>query len=132
MFLEGDLTVTHSSEILVSMIVCLGTRITPTFVGDHDIVNPDVVAPDVDAVETALITTTNSHVVNFTVRAGVDGEVEGRRVDQGNVVNRPVGDVPNTQQAGTRCTAGLVDLVAITLNGTLSSRREHLEAAPSQ
>jgi hypothetical protein len=25
-----------------------------------------------------------------------------------------------------------VDLVAITLNGTLSSRREHLEAAPSQ
>ena len=61
-----------------------------TFVGDHDIVNPDVVAPDVNAIETAFVTTTNSHVIDFTICASVDGEVERRRVNQGDIVNRPV------------------------------------------
>jgi hypothetical protein len=51
------------------------------FVGHHYIVDPDVGAPDVYAVETSFVAAANSHIVDFAVCAGVDGEVEGGRVD---------------------------------------------------
>lgn len=51
------------------------------FVGYHYIVDPDVGAPDIDAVETAFVAAADGHVVDFAVCAGVDGEVEGGRVD---------------------------------------------------
>lgn len=99
-----------------------------TFVGDHDIVDPDVVTPDINAIKSTFVTTTDSHIVDFTICASVDGEVERRRVNQGNIVNRPIGDIPDSQESGTRDAALFMELVAISLNGSLASRREHLEA----
>lgn len=65
------------------------------FVGYHDIVDPDVVAPDIDPVETALVSAADGHVVDFAVCAGVDGEVEGGGVDEGDVVDGEVCYVPD-------------------------------------
>lgn len=93
--------------------------------------NPDVVAPNVNAIETTFIATTDSHVVNFTIRASVNGKVERRRVDQSNIMNRKIGDVPQSQDSRTRDAALLVKFIAVSLNGSLASRREHLEASVS-
>lgn len=89
-------------------------------VGYHYIVDPDVVAPDVDAVQTALVAAADGHVVDLAVRARVDGEVEGGRVDQGDVVDGPVGHVPDAQKPGTRNAALLVEFVAQALDGAFA------------
>lgn len=90
--------------------------------------DPDVVAPDINAIEATFVATTNGHIVDFTIGASVNGEVERRRINQGNVVNRPIGDIPYSQESRTRDTTLLVEYIAVALNGTLTSRREHLEA----
>lgn len=93
MFSEGLLTVTHSSADCQVNVLCgflTDAKLRLTFVGNHDIVDPDIVAPDIDTIETTFITTTNSHVVDFTICASVDGEVERGRVNQGDIMNRPV------------------------------------------
>jgi hypothetical protein len=50
-------------------------------VGYHNIVDPNVGAPDVYAVETSFVAAADGHVVDLAVCAGVDGEVEGGGVD---------------------------------------------------
>ena len=82
------------------------------FVGHHNIVDPNVVAPDVNAVETALVAAADGHVVDFAVCARVDGEVEGWGVDEGDVVDGEVGYVPNAQETRAGDAALDVKLVA--------------------
>jgi len=64
-------------------------------VSHHDIVDPNIVTPDIDAVETALVAAADGHVVDFAICAGVDGEVEGGGVDEGDVVDGEVGYIPD-------------------------------------
>lgn len=89
--------------------------------------DPDVVGPDVDAVETARVPTAHYHVVEFAVLAGIEDQVEERRVDQEEVVRGEVLHVPEAQEAGTGEVVFLVVLVAIALHCALASTGEHLE-----
>ena len=80
MFFEGDFTVTHSSCTLVSPTYTIERRDSRTtdLVGHHNIVNPHGLRPERNAIQTAVSATTDSHVVNLAILAGIDGEVEGR------------------------------------------------------
>lgn len=51
---------------------------TLVLVGDLDIVNPDVGAPNIDSVQTTLVSTADDHVVQFTIGASVERQVECR------------------------------------------------------
>lgn len=48
------------------------------FVGDHNIVQPDVGAEDIDAIQTTLVGSSDEHVVHFSAVARIQHEVEGR------------------------------------------------------
>ena len=47
----------------------------------------DVIRPDVYAVEAAVVAAADEHVVDFAAAAGVHAEVEGRGVDEFDVVD---------------------------------------------
>ena len=47
----------------------------------------DVVRPDIDAVEAAVVTASDEHVVDLAVRARVHAEVEGGAIDEFYVVD---------------------------------------------
>ena len=82
--------------------------------------DPDVGAPDVDAVETSFVAAADGHVVDFAVCAGVDGEVEGGGVDEGDVVDGPVGDVPESEKSRAGDAALFVEFVAVALDGSFT------------
>ena len=50
-------------------------------VGHLDIMDPNVLAPDIDAVEATLTAAPDDAVVDFTIRARVHHNVEFGRVD---------------------------------------------------
>ena len=58
-----------------------------------DIMDPNVLAPDIDAVEATLAAAPDDAVVDFTIRASIHHNVEFGRVDQGNIVETEVGDL---------------------------------------
>lgn len=62
---------------------------------------PDIGREDVDAIETPAIGSPDDHVVDLSVRAGVQSKVERRRVDQGNVMEREVRALVAAQQTRT-------------------------------
>ena len=95
-------------------------------VGDLDVVDVDVGAPNVNAVQTTLVGSADDGVVNFSIGAGVHGQVEGGRVDQLDVVEGEVVDLGQPDE--TRAVGVLREEgVAIALYGTLGGAREHLE-----
>ena len=118
MFFEGDFTVTHSScMIVVSTVDYSVTRrgLTTDLVCHHNIVNPHVLRPKGDTVQTAVGATTDSHVVDFAVLASIDGKVEGRGVDQGNIMNSKITDIVQPEKTRTADRAGLVEFEAVAL-----------------
>lgn len=78
---------------------------------------PDVRSPNIDTVQPTPVGTANDHVVHFSIRACVHSEVEGRRVNQRNVVHTKVFDLIQTQD--TRAVGIILkERVTITLNST--------------
>ena len=59
--------------------------------------NVDVVRPDVDAIKTAVITTTDKHVVDLAVLARVHGEMERWAIDEFDVVHAEAVLHPSSQ-----------------------------------
>jgi hypothetical protein len=90
-------------------------------------VDPDVLRPNVDSIQTTVGTASDSHVVDLTIRAGVDGEMEGRRVHQRNVVNGKVAHVVQPEQSGATERTSLVEFEAMALNRALGRSGEELE-----
>lgn len=119
----GDLTVTHSS-LSVGRVKSASlfrkahsTRLPKRLTCHFDIMYPDVRSPNIDAVQPAPIGTTNDHIVHFTIRACVHGEMESRRINQRNVVNTKVLDLVQTQD--TRAIGVVLkELISITLDST--------------
>lgn len=60
------------------------------FVGNLDIVNPEVKAPKVNAIKTSFIPASDDHIVNLALVASVESQMEGRGVDESNVVDSKV------------------------------------------
>ena len=89
--------------------------------------DPDVVTPDIQTIQTTMITTTDGHVINLTVGAGVDGKVEGRRINKDNIMGREVGDVPDSQQTRTAPLIVLVELISRALHGAGGGATEELK-----
>jgi hypothetical protein len=50
-------------------------------------VNPDVKSPHIYTIKTSLVSTANDHVVHLTLVAGVEGQMELRRINKGNVMD---------------------------------------------
>jgi len=75
------------------------------------IVNPDVRANNVKAVETAPITTTDSHVVRLAVGNSVHNEVKHGCIDKSNVVHGEVVGLLDTQETGAVALTVLVVFV---------------------
>jgi hypothetical protein len=66
------------------------------FVCNFDVMNPNVCAPDVDAVQATLVATADDHVVYFAIGGCVQSEVKRRCINQSNVVNAEIDDLMNT------------------------------------
>lgn len=80
-----------------------------------DIVYPDIRSPNINAVQSTPVGTTNNHVVHFTIRTCVHGEMESRRVHQRNVMNTKVLNLVKTQD--TRAIGVVLkELISITLD----------------
>lgn len=93
----------------------------------HHIVDPDVLRPNINTIQTTMGSAPDSHVVDLTIRAGVDREMEGRRVYQRYIMNGKVANIVQSEQAGTTDRTSLVELVAMALNRTLGRGREELK-----
>ncbi len=52
--------------------------------------NVDVGSPNIDTIQATSVSSSDDHVVHLPVGAGVHCEVEGRRVDQGDIMNAKV------------------------------------------
>lgn len=52
--------------------------------------NPDVATVQINAIQTTVITTTDSHIVCFSIVTAVNDKVGHRRVDQYQVMNGPI------------------------------------------
>jgi hypothetical protein len=51
---------------------------TFVFVGYLDVVDPDIGSPNVNAIQTAFIAATNDHIIQLSVRARIESEMECR------------------------------------------------------
>lgn len=78
---------------------------------------PDIRSPNIDTIQSTPVGTADDHVVHFTIRACVHGEMESRRVNQRDIVHAKVLDLVQTQDTGT---IGVIlkELISITLDGT--------------
>jgi len=47
-------------------------------VWNFDVMNVDVIAPDIDAIQTAFVSSSDDHAVDFSVTTGVEDKVERR------------------------------------------------------
>jgi hypothetical protein len=54
--------------------------------------NPHVLRPQRNTIQTTVSATTNGHIVDLAILASIDGKVEGRRVDQGNIMDGKITD----------------------------------------
>jgi len=54
---------------------------------------PDVPALDVDTVQASFVTTADDHVVDLAIGAGIQGEMRGRSVNQGQIMDAEIGDL---------------------------------------
>ena len=82
------------------------------------IVNPHIVTIHIDTVQTTVVGTADSHIVHLSIVAAVNDEVEHRRVNQHQVMNRPVRHIGNVQHPGTRVSTITVIKITATLNST--------------
>jgi hypothetical protein len=60
---------------------------TFVFVGDFNIMHPDVDTPQVDTVKTTLVSTPDDHVVYLSLIASIESQMEGRRVNQSDIMD---------------------------------------------
>lgn len=74
--------------------------------------DPDIGADNVDAIKTAPVSTTDRHVVRFTVGDSVHDKVEHGCVDKDNVVHGEVVGLFDAQEASTVALAILVILIS--------------------
>ena len=81
------------------------------------IVDPDVSAYDIDAVQAATVPAADDHVVRLAVGDGVHDEVEHGRVDEEEVVHGEVVRLLDAQQTGAVALAVPVVLVSETCAG---------------
>jgi hypothetical protein len=77
-------------------------------------VHPDIGASNINTVQTTFVTTTDCHVVRFSVCAGVHDEMEHRSVNENDIVNREVVRLFNTEETSTVSLAILVVFVTET------------------
>jgi len=75
-------------------------------------VDVDVIRPNVYAVKTAMVTTADKHVVNFAAAAGIHAEVEGRGIDEFDIMDREVFLYPITSVNVPRGHTSEVDYAA--------------------
>lgn len=82
-------------------------------VGCSDIVNPDIVTPNINAVQASPVTTSDGHVIYFTIGAGVHRKMKSRCVNKNDVMNGEVGDLLQTENPRTRSATLRMDFVSI-------------------
>ena len=75
--------------------------------------DPDIRTPDIYTIETAPVTTPDSHVVCLAVCDRSHDQVEHGSVDKDDVVDREVGGLLNTNETSTVPLAALVLFVSI-------------------
>lgn len=95
------------------------THVRVVLTGHFDIMDPHVEAPDVDAVQTTHVGTTDDDIVDFSVGACVEDEVERRRIDETDVMDAELVHADEANQPRA-ILAILEELVAIALNGAAS------------
>lgn len=59
-------------------------------VGDFNVMHPEVESPQVDTIKTTLIATPDDHVVNLSLIASIEGQMECRGVNKSNVMDGEV------------------------------------------
>lgn len=87
----------------------------------------DVSSPHVNTVKSAVVTTSDRKVVKLAIGAGVQGNVEGRCVDELEIMDREVGGLDHSQETGTRERSALVNLIPVALHGAGSGAGEELD-----
>jgi len=60
------------------------------------VVNPDISSAHIHPIKTALVTTTNRHVVRLAIGARLDNKVKHGRINKFDVVNGEVARLLNT------------------------------------
>ena len=81
--------------------------------GETYVVNPNICPAHIHAIETALVTTANRHVVRLAVGTVKHNEMEHGRINEFDIVNREVVRLLDTQDPRTVSLAVLVVLVPI-------------------
>lgn len=88
--------------------------------------DPNVVRPNIETIESAEIPSPDSQIVELSVSAGVEREVERWRIHQRQVVNGEIVRLNDTQNARAPIPA---DFVAVSLESAFAGRAEDLDVA---